>query len=185
MGTGAPIVAPQVKNPMESPWGHGFNPRPCSVGQESSVATSCGVGCRCSSDLMLLWLCLRLAAAAPIWPLPGNFYMLQVRPLKKRKKEKRKRNGHEATQSVIICYKVIANFVLLVKLGQWKIAADWSESRRKRLRYLFSLPASSQLTLYQLLPTTSLYLQSSQGPSNCSFCVPMSLSLVKPPGLAS
>ena len=30
---------------------------------------SCGVGCRYSSDLALLWLWCRLAAAAPIWSL--------------------------------------------------------------------------------------------------------------------
>ena len=29
----------------------------------------CGVGCRSGSDLMLLWLWLRLAAVAPIQPL--------------------------------------------------------------------------------------------------------------------
>ena len=30
---------------------------------------SCGVGCRCSSDLVLLWLWHRLVATAPIQPL--------------------------------------------------------------------------------------------------------------------
>ena len=35
----------------------------------SSVAMSCGVGCRCSSNHMLMWLCWRLAAAALIQPL--------------------------------------------------------------------------------------------------------------------
>ena len=30
---------------------------------------SCGAGCRCCSDLALLWLWLRPAATAPIWPL--------------------------------------------------------------------------------------------------------------------
>ena len=32
----------------------------------SGIATSCGVGHRCGSDLALLWLWYRLAAAAPI-----------------------------------------------------------------------------------------------------------------------
>ena len=35
---------------------------------------SCGVGCRCGSDLALLWLCCRPEATAPIrslaWELP-------------------------------------------------------------------------------------------------------------------
>uniref|UniRef100_A0A5G2RFV5 Receptor-type tyrosine-protein phosphatase H n=2 Tax=Sus scrofa TaxID=9823 RepID=A0A5G2RFV5_PIG len=35
----------------------------------SSVAVSCGVGCRCGSDPVLLWLWRRPAAAAPIGPL--------------------------------------------------------------------------------------------------------------------
>ena len=30
---------------------------------------SCGVGCRCGSDLVLLWLWCRLAAVAPVGPL--------------------------------------------------------------------------------------------------------------------
>ena len=34
-----------------------------------SIAESCGVGQRCGSDLALLWLWCRLAAAAPIKPL--------------------------------------------------------------------------------------------------------------------
>ena len=40
----------------------------------SSVAVSCGVGCRHGSDLALLWLWCRPAGAAPIrslaWELP-------------------------------------------------------------------------------------------------------------------
>ena len=44
------------------------------MGQESGVAVSCGVGHRCGSDPVLLWLWHRLAAAAPIralaWELP-------------------------------------------------------------------------------------------------------------------
>ena len=35
--------------------------------KQCSIAMSCGVGRRCSSDLA--WLCRRLAAAAPIQPL--------------------------------------------------------------------------------------------------------------------
>ena len=46
-----------------------FDPWPCSVGRESSIAVSCGVGHRCGSDLVLLWLWCRLTAAAPIQPL--------------------------------------------------------------------------------------------------------------------
>ena len=45
----------------------GFHPWPCSVGQGSGVAVSCGVGR--GSDPALMWLWRRLAATAPIRPL--------------------------------------------------------------------------------------------------------------------
>ena len=48
-----------------------------------SVAANCGVGQRCGSDLELIWLWCRLAAAALIQPLAQellNFHMLQVWP---------------------------------------------------------------------------------------------------------
>ena len=48
----------------------GIDPWPRSVGQGSGIAVSCGVGHRRSSDLALPWLWHRLAAAAPIGPLP-------------------------------------------------------------------------------------------------------------------
>ena len=44
----------------------GFYPWPCSVGQGSGVAMSCGVGQRGGSDLALLWLRCRPAAVALI-----------------------------------------------------------------------------------------------------------------------
>ena len=39
------------------------------MGEGSGVAVSCGVGRRCGSDPVLLWLWWRPAAAAPIPPL--------------------------------------------------------------------------------------------------------------------
>ena len=47
------------------PWGCRFDPCPCPVGQGSS----CGVGCRHSSNPVLLWLWCGLATAALIRPL--------------------------------------------------------------------------------------------------------------------
>ena len=38
----------------------------------SGIAVDCRIGCRHSSDLVLLWLWCRLAAAALIQHLPGN-----------------------------------------------------------------------------------------------------------------
>ena len=39
------------------------------MGQGSGVATSCSIGRGCVSDLALLWLWHRMAAAAPVQPL--------------------------------------------------------------------------------------------------------------------
>ena len=43
-----------------------FNPWPHSLGWGSGIAVSCGVGCRCGLDPMLLWLWCRPATVAPI-----------------------------------------------------------------------------------------------------------------------
>ena len=55
-----------VNQPDEDPWGCGFNPQHCSVGQGSSVAISCRVGHRRSSDPALLCLGCSLVAVAVI-----------------------------------------------------------------------------------------------------------------------
>ena len=46
-----------------------FDPWPCSVVWGSGVSMSCGVGCKCGSDLVLLWLWHRPVAIALIQPL--------------------------------------------------------------------------------------------------------------------
>ena len=56
---------------------------------------NCGVGCRCSLDLALLWLWCRVAATAPIRPLawePPHALgaALKRQKTKKKKKEKEK-----------------------------------------------------------------------------------------------
>ena len=58
-----------VTNSTYAQWGSGFNPWPHSVGSRSSVAVSCSVGHRQCSDLVLLWLWRRPAAAGLIWLL--------------------------------------------------------------------------------------------------------------------
>ena len=52
---------------------------------------SCGVGCRCSSDMMLLWLWCRPAATAPIQPLAWKFPYAESVALKSKKKKKQKK----------------------------------------------------------------------------------------------
>ena len=63
-----PVVAQWVKNPTQCPWGCRFNPWSHSEGQVSGIATSCSVGLRHTSNMELLWLWHR-PAAAPIQPL--------------------------------------------------------------------------------------------------------------------
>ena len=58
---------------------------------------SCGAGCRCGSDLALLWLWCRLAAVALIPPLAWGLPYAEGVALKKRKKKK----GSSASQNVL------------------------------------------------------------------------------------
>ena len=57
----------------------------------SSIAVSCGVGHRCGSDLALLWLWHRSAAATPIRPLAWKFPYATGAALKRKKKKKNDR----------------------------------------------------------------------------------------------
>ena len=52
---------------------------------------SCGVVCRLSSDLALLWLWRRLAATAPIQPLAWECPYAVGSPKKTKKKRERKK----------------------------------------------------------------------------------------------
>jgi len=52
----------------------------------SGVAATCSVGRRCGSDLALLWLWCRAAAAAPIRPLAWELPYAAGVALKRKKK---------------------------------------------------------------------------------------------------
>ena len=83
--SGVPIVAQRKWIPLVS-MRMRFNPWLCPMAQPSGIAMSCGVGCRCSLDPMLLCLWCMLAAEAQIWPLAiQNFHMLRLWSLKKKK----------------------------------------------------------------------------------------------------
>ena len=68
----------------ESDWeprGYGFDPWPCSVSRGSSIAVSCGVGCRSGWDPPSCCGCgggRRLQLQLDPWP--GNLHMLWERP---------------------------------------------------------------------------------------------------------
>ena len=65
-----------------------FGPRPGSLSLGSDVAASRGIGGRCGSDLVLLWLWPRPAAAAVIQPLAWELPYATGGPVKERKKYK-------------------------------------------------------------------------------------------------
>ena len=58
---------------------------------------SCGVDCRCSSDLVLLWLWYRVAAVAPIGPLAWELPYAAGAALKRPKNKKIKEREREKT----------------------------------------------------------------------------------------
>ena len=70
------------------PTGLRFNPWPQSVGQESGIAVSRGIGRKHGSDSMLLWLWYRLAAAALIHPLAWELPYAAGVTLKTKEKKK-------------------------------------------------------------------------------------------------
>ena len=69
-----PIVAQWVRNPTRIHEDVGLIPGLTRLVKGSSIAANCGISPRCSSNLALLWLWCRSAAAAPIqllaWELP-------------------------------------------------------------------------------------------------------------------
>ena len=76
-----------------------MDPWPRSVERGASVAVSCGVGRRRSSDPRLLWLWCRLAAAAQIRSLAWELPYAAVKK-EKRKRKKEKKNGNEDVPAV-------------------------------------------------------------------------------------
>ena len=71
------------------PWGWGSIPALAQWVKGPSIVRSCGVGCKRGSDLALLWLWCRLAAAAPIWPLAWEPPHAMGEAIKRQKKKKK------------------------------------------------------------------------------------------------
>ena len=66
------------------------------------MAVSCGVGCRCGLDLVLLWLWCRPAAAAPIQPLAWEPTYAASSALKKTKKTKNKKTKNPNPKNLFL-----------------------------------------------------------------------------------
>ena len=59
------------------------------------MAVTCGVGCRCNSDLTLLWLWYRPAPAAPIGPLAWELPYAASATLKSKQANKQTKNHNK------------------------------------------------------------------------------------------
>ena len=83
-------MAQWFTNPARNLEVAGFDPWPCSVGQGSSIAVSCGVGRRCGLDPELQWLWRKSAATAPIRPLAWELPYTACAALEKTKQKNKK-----------------------------------------------------------------------------------------------
>jgi len=72
------------------------------VGKGSSIAMSCGIGCRHGSDPALLWLWLwcRLVTTAPIGPLAWEPLHVAGAALEKAKKKKKKKKRKKEKEEI-------------------------------------------------------------------------------------
>ena len=80
---------------------------------------SCGVGYRCNSELALLWLCCRLAAAALIQPIvwepPYAVGVALKTPKEKRKKERKEKKFKMVQKNGNIYYTHGLEALILLK----------------------------------------------------------------------
>ena len=77
-----------VTNPTSIHEDSGSIPGPAQWAKGSVIAVNYGVGCRCSSDLVLLHLWCRWAAAALIQPLAWEpLYALKDSPKRQKQKQ--------------------------------------------------------------------------------------------------
>ena len=65
------------------------------MGSGSGVSVSCGVGHRCGSDPVLLWLWRRPAATAPIGPLAREPPYVAGAAQEKAKRQKKNKNKNK------------------------------------------------------------------------------------------
>ena len=92
---------------------------------------SCGVGCRCGSDLAdlaLLWLWCRPAAAAPIQSLAWELPYAEGVALKQQQQQKDQKKQTKTKTKHILSLNAL--YILPVNL-YFKSATAWSKGRRE------------------------------------------------------
>jgi len=87
------------------------------VESELHLLAYCGAGCRCSSNLVLLILWCKLAAAALIWPLAWELPCVTGMALKRPKKKKKRK---EMQSISILGVPVVAQW-LWIRLGTMRL----------------------------------------------------------------
>ena len=108
----------------------GFDPWPCSVGRGTSIAVSCGVCRRYSSDPTLLWLWCRPEAVALIRPLAWEHpYATGTALQSKKKKKKKKKKSVIAGNSFSFVAQWVRDLALspqwLLRLLLWRGFDPW------------------------------------------------------------
>jgi len=93
-------VAQWLANPTRNHKVAGLIPGLAQWVKGFGVAVSCGVGRRCGSDPVLLWLWCRLAATAPIQPLAWEPPYAEGEAQEKTKKQKSKQTKKTPQRSV-------------------------------------------------------------------------------------
>ena len=99
--SGVPVVARRVKNSASIHEDADSNPGLTQWVKGSSIASSCSIGCRWGSDLVLLWLWHRPVAAAPIQPLVQELPCATGAALKRKKKKGKKKKDKYPMISLI------------------------------------------------------------------------------------
>ena len=90
---------------------------------------SCGVGCRCGLDLMLLWLWCRPAAIVPVRPLAWELACVVGTALKRPKKKKKKKALICSIFWFLYCKYFHHSTMVNFKLPMW---LHWIKSREKK-----------------------------------------------------
>ena len=142
-----------------------------SVGRGSSIALSCGIGHRCGSDPLLLWLWHRPATTAPIWPLAWDLPCAVGAALKSKKK-KRKRKEKEKKESISLpAWNQFCYMLMTEPVSFWFLLG--SRNGRKHQHEWGSLAGTESADWkVSLFPKLSMAPRVGSPPASC-LCLPL------------